>query len=138
MGQLGSPHLRGSGQPKPPKLTWRDWLDGCAEIGCWLVSIPIAIAGLGLIVVGSYVGIDVFVAWVMGNDVLATLVAALMGALFVGIAVAGLFGIVRGRGRSGTSAARLVLAIAVLTLVGLMGVGILYGTFVDQSSAPTF
>ena len=138
MTQLGSPHGRGSGQPRPPKLTWRDGWNGCAEAGCWLVSIPIALLGIGLGLIGFYVGVDVFVTWLMSIDVLATLLLATFAALFIGIAVAGLVGMIRGRAPSGTSAPNSAMAVAVLILFGLMGLGMLYGAITYQPAAPTF
>ena len=74
---IGSPHLRGSGQPRPSPLTWRERVNEITS-GCGLVIVLVLflpVVGIG--VVGYYFGIyklaDVITEWSMDQSIIRTL-----------------------------------------------------------------
>jgi hypothetical protein len=93
---LGSPHLGGSGQPRPPRLTPKEVIDEIAS-GCGVLLLaPVAIVG-GLAALLSVLYLPgVLVGW--GKDALEEpLVLGAVGVSLLGLAGLGSYRVVRNR-----------------------------------------
>jgi hypothetical protein len=128
---LGSPHPRGSRQPRPTRLTWRERVNeitsGCGLIIVLVLFLPV----VGIGVVAYYFGIhkvaDVITEWSMDQSIIRTL----LGVTLIVLAALGWVQVYRHR--SGPEfTARAVISWAVVSVfMILIGAGILMADFSD-------
>lgn len=129
---LGSPHLRGDGQPRREPLE-RQWWQYLAALVWLLFLIVVAVVGFGAVVVGVFV----VPGWIVGA-LPPTLAAGLIGITFTVIGFGALIITAAHPDRWHVSAVRLLSYIVVWVLVGLMGVAMLVYAITQQPGGSSF
>ena len=127
---LGSPHMRGDGQPRLPQRHWWHYLAALVFILFLLVGI---FAVFGAVVVGVFV----IPEWIVGA-IPPTLAAGLMGLFFTVLGFGALIITAAHPDRWQVSPVRLVSYVVIWVLLGIMGVAMLVYAITQPPSGSGF
>jgi hypothetical protein len=120
---MSQPGRRAPASPQEP--------NACILVGCMIGGLPL----VGLLVVGFYVGVEVF-AQRLVSLVPEQVLAGLMGGAFLLLGVSGVYGVATGRGAEGSSRSARLLALIVCIGLGLFGL-LLLTLLLDPSDPQT-
>jgi hypothetical protein len=144
---LGSPHLRGEGQPSERKVNWREgatWREaasdaasGCSYVGCMFLLIPLGIIG----VIAALLGIDAISGWVSRGAMGALdrpLGRGALGVALVLLAAWGMFRVVSLRSTSGVTVPTMIGCGVIALAMILLGIWAIVAALTGQVGAPSF
>ncbi len=131
---LGSPHIRGSGQPRreePPR--WGRLL-GCLAAPFFIIFLVV----IGIVVLAALImGVYVIPGWIVGS-LAPTLLDGLMGLFFVALGFGALIITAAHPDRWHVSRVRLVSYVVTWVLVGLLGVAMLVYAITQPPGGSSF
>ena len=135
---LGSRHIRGEGQPRPPPLTWRERLNEyescCAYLAIAILALPLT----GIAVVAYFVGIEYLAGVVVQAVWRSPVVLVLLGLALITIAALGSVRIYRRRHLPEVTPLAVILWVGFALFLIAMGVGSVAAAFSDRTDAPGF
>ena len=135
---LGSRHIRGEGQPRPPSLTWRERLNEYESCCAYLAIAVLALPLTGIAVVAYFVGIDYLAGIVVQAIWRSPIILVLLGVALITIAALGSVRIYRRRHLPEvTPFAVMLWALFALFLIA-MGVGSMGAAFSDRTGTLGF
>lgn len=122
-------------EKEPEQAPGRSWRQ-TVPVGCAASAIAVLLLGVaGVAAVAFYLGIDVLAGWIVRvtEPLIGPPLFTLIGAVLILFAGWALFRLATGHAPPGTSRRDMIIAVLVLGLVAVLGVGALVAAFAPQA-----